>query len=97
VRYRLRIRAKAKSEILKAARHYERESETLGFQFLDCIEKAVDLILEFPEIFPVVFDSFRRALVKRFPYSIYYRVEVNLIVIEAVLHQHQDHSPLQGL
>jgi len=39
----------------------------------------------FPEMFPVSHATFRRALIRRFPFSIFYMIEKETIVVHAVL------------
>jgi len=38
---------------------YERQRRGLGFEFLDCVENAVKSILENPEMYRIVYSSFR--------------------------------------
>jgi plasmid stabilization system protein ParE len=41
-------------------------------------------------MYPVVFVDLRRALVRRFPYAVFYEVEPERIVVYAVFHCSQD-------
>ena len=86
----VRFRAKAESDILDAARYYETKSESLGLQFFERIDDIVDLIRDHPKMFPLCFGPFRRALLRQFPYALYYEIENRVIVVGAVLHQHRD-------
>lgn len=87
---RVRFRSKAESDILNAARYYETKSETLGLRFFERIDDIVDLIRDRPKMFPICFGPFRRALIKQFPYALYFEIERHAIVVGAVLHQHRD-------
>ena len=91
---RVRIRKRAEIDILDAARYYERKQETLGRQFCERIDDAIQLIREHREVFPVCLGKYRRALIKQFPYALYYQIEMEEIVVVAVLHQRQDNSQL---
>lgn len=53
-----------------AYRWYEREREGLGEEFLQIVDRVVGIIADYPEGFPVVHRDIRRALLKRFPYSV---------------------------
>ena len=52
--------------------------------------------MRFPESHPVRHRQFRRALLRRFPYGVFYAVEADEIVILAVLHLAQDPSAIFG-
>ena len=67
-------RPAAASEIETAYRWYEKEREGLGSEFLDAVEKIVKVIAENPERFPAIRNDIRRAVLRRFPYSIFYRI-----------------------
>ena len=54
----------AKEDIEIALAWYERQREHLGFEFLGCIEVAVQSILEKPEMHPNIYSSFKRCLVR---------------------------------
>jgi len=47
---------------------------TLGENFLDIIESAMDGIMDHPETSPVIENGIRKLLVRRFPFSILYQV-----------------------
>jgi plasmid stabilization system protein ParE len=87
---RVVIRRKAADDIADANDWYETQSTGLGADFMDEIGKALSRIAEGPERFPKAFGDARRALVRRFPYSIYFRVRGNDARIVAVLHQRRD-------
>lgn len=70
---------------------YERHRRGLGDQFLGRFEESVALILEMPEAFPTVHGDLRRALLRRFPYSVYYRpLDTEHLEIVGCLHTRQD-------
>jgi plasmid stabilization system protein ParE len=62
----------------------------LGLEFLRCLEATVVSIQRNPLMYPAVFAEYRRALVRRFPYAVFYEVEAERIVIYAVFHCSQD-------
>ncbi|NJL41758.1 MAG: type II toxin-antitoxin system RelE/ParE family toxin [Leptolyngbyaceae cyanobacterium SM1_4_3] len=43
-----------------------------------------------PEAYEVVFENVRRAVVRKFPYLILYKVEPNRVVVLAVFHSKRD-------
>jgi hypothetical protein len=44
----------------------------------------------FPESAPVVHGSFRRALLRRFPYCVFYSIEGEEAVVVGCFHAHRD-------
>jgi plasmid stabilization system protein ParE len=79
-------RPAAAAEIETAYRWYEKEREDLGSGFLDSVEKIVQTIAENPERFPTVRKDIRRAVLRRFPYSIFYRIVSGHVVVIACFH-----------
>jgi plasmid stabilization system protein ParE len=69
---------------------YERQSPGLGLEFLRSVEAIIDSIQRHPQMYPAVLPDYRRALVRRFPYGVFYQVEPERIVIYAVFHCSQD-------
>lgn len=53
---------------------YENREPGLGEDFLRCVEACVLSIQRNPRLYPVVLDDFRRALIRRFPFEIYYEL-----------------------
>ncbi|PAX53266.1 type II toxin-antitoxin system RelE/ParE family toxin [Brunnivagina elsteri] len=64
------------------------ESQQLGLgdEFLDCVDETLNLICLLPEAYSVVYRDIRRAVVKRFPYVIYYRIVSSRIIVTAIFH-----------
>lgn len=81
------IRPAAARDIAEAYDWYEAQEPGLGGRFLNMIERSLKLIAERPEGWPTVVRDARRALVSRFPYSIYYRLCDAEVRILAVVHQ----------
>ncbi len=86
---KFRFLAPAEEEMLDAAFYYEMQVEKLGTNFLDIIEKAINQIVEEPEIWPEIEPGIKRRLIRRFPYSILYTVHEDEVLIVAVMHQKQ--------
>ena len=80
----------ARQDIAEALAWYEQQTLGLGLEFLRCIEATVVSIQRHPQMYPAVLDCYRRAVVRRFPYVIFYAVEPERIVIYAVFHCAQD-------
>ncbi|MGE3916079.1 MAG: type II toxin-antitoxin system RelE/ParE family toxin [Hyphomicrobiaceae bacterium] len=87
---RISIRPGAARDLATARDWYESERSGLGSEFLDEIEASLTRIAARPLDYAVVLDGTRRALVRRFPYAIYFRVRGDDARILAVLHQARD-------
>ena len=83
---KLIIRPEAESDIQEACAWYEDKSKGLGADFIRCIDAALSLIQRSPELYAQVHKNIRRALIRRFPYGIFYIAEVDKIIVLAVLH-----------
>jgi len=80
----------AERDISAAAIRYEGEAAGLGRGFLDAIGVALGRIEDNPHQFPVVHRDKRRALLKRFPYGLYFRVEATSVVVVGCFHGHRN-------
>lgn len=83
------VRPEAQTDIREAARWYEDREAGLGLRFLREIRTSLQHINNNPLMFPIIEDDARRALLHKFPYSIYFVNEPEAIAIIAVLHQHR--------
>ncbi|MCH9010466.1 MAG: type II toxin-antitoxin system RelE/ParE family toxin, partial [Chloroflexi bacterium] len=55
-----------------------------------CIEEVLDKVERSPEQYPVIHRGVRRALIRRFPYGIFYLLKEETIVVVAVFHGSRD-------
>lgn len=69
---------------------YESREPGLGEDFLRCVEACVLTIQRHPHLYPVAVDEFRRAVVRRFPYEIFYESTADAIIVYSVFHCSQD-------
>ena len=83
---RLVFRPEAEAEVLDARSWYERERVGLGVIFAVAVEATFTAILQNPLAYPRVKGDTRRALVRRFPYAVYFRPVDDEIIVLAVMH-----------
>jgi plasmid stabilization system protein ParE len=86
VTYELVVRGRAKADIRRAAKWYERQREGLGVDFVSEVDNAIRRIETNPEQFQVIHEDIRHAITRRFPYGVFYRIRKTRIVVSAVLH-----------
>ena len=80
-------------EMLDAARYYELQASGLGEDFLDKVESAAQDIRSHPERWPIMRSNIRRRLIHRFPFGLLYRIDLDEVVVVAVMHvrRHPDY------
>jgi len=84
------FRQDAETDVADAAAWYETQRQGLGAEFLDEILSACNSIAENPQIYPLLHRNTRRAVIHKFPFGVYYRIENGLVTIIAVMHGSRD-------
>lgn len=84
--YSLIIRPDAEADLADARSWYEEQRDGLGDDFLLCVEETLGRIRRMPELYSVGYRGIRRALIRRFPYVVYYRFDGSMISVLAVMH-----------
>lgn len=77
----------AEIEMTEASVFYEEATSGLGVEFLDEVQRVIDLVREHPKIGRSLDPEFRQALLHRFPFSLIYSLEADAMLIVAVAHQ----------
>jgi plasmid stabilization system protein ParE len=75
------LRRAARAEFDDAIDWYENQRSGLGVVFADRVQDVLDRISDNPQMHAPVFRDVRKAIVRRFPYCVYYRVEPDVIVV----------------
>ncbi len=88
---KLLIPSQVESSLLSAAQYYEDCRGGLGGVFLERLEQTFQAIRENPLGFPVYEEnqpgqSFRRAILRQFPFVVFYSIEPDAIVVLEVAH-----------
>jgi len=65
-------RLQAQLDVEEAASWYERRRPGLGLRFLDELDYVLQRVAAAPFQFPAIHPGVRRALLNRFPYSVYF-------------------------
>lgn len=88
----VRFRSEAASDVLLAREWYDGQRPGLGDDFVRSLEQVIDLVSELPEAYPEIAVGLRRALLGRFPYAVYYRLEGDVLDVVACLHTRRSSS-----
>ena len=86
----LRIRPAAAADIEDAYKWYETRRPGLGGEFLQAVSSVLEAISQQPERFPVIYRDLRRALLRRFPYGIFFKLESGRLMVVACFHAKRD-------
>ncbi len=84
------IAPEVEQDIAEAYAWYESRRQGLGEEFLGCIEAVIQTILRMPEMYTAIYGNYRRGLIRRFPYSIFYEYTDESVVIYAIFHTARD-------
>jgi len=85
----LKILRQAREDLLLGILFYNQQQEGLGNYFYDVLISDIESLQIYAGIHSKI-NNFYRALSKRFPYSIYYKIDDNFIKIYAVLDDRKD-------
>jgi len=88
--FRLRVTARALRETQAAYDWYERQRPQLGAEFISVLDVELRAIRERPTSYPIVHRSVRRALLRRFPYAVFFDMSGTAVLVIAVLHAARD-------
>ncbi|MGB5959025.1 MAG: type II toxin-antitoxin system RelE/ParE family toxin [Coleofasciculaceae cyanobacterium] len=88
--YALVLRLEVREELSEAYSWYESQKQGLGDEFLECVDETLNRISQMPESYAVAHRDVRRALVRRFPYAVYYRIVSSRVIVIAIFHGRRD-------
>ena len=80
------VRPAAAADIDDAFLWYQAQRPGLGHEFLAAADALIAAIAERPLRYPVIRRNTRRALMRRFPYAMYFRVYDEVVVVVACMH-----------
>jgi plasmid stabilization system protein ParE len=89
VNRRVVFRPEAENEVLETRRWYEERHEGLGAEFASAVDAIVERIVTSPLAFPCAHGETRRAVLRRFPYAIYFRILADGAIVVLALHGRQ--------
>lgn len=86
----IRFTPEADAELTEARRWYSHKRQDLDLEFMKCIDDVLAQVVSNPHVFPVVYRTLRRAVVRRFPFAVLYEVTANEIQVIAVFHSRRN-------
>ncbi len=84
------VAPEAEQDIREAYGWYETRRFGLGEEFLSKVDAGIQSILRNPELHRIVHENYRRLLVRRFPYAIFYEYDNDRVTVYCVFHTSRD-------
>jgi len=86
------VREEAERDLVAARDWYEDRRHDLGQEFLDEFAQAMQILESRPDRGRLYYRDFRRIILRRFPYKIFYQIIGERVVVFRVLHARQDYE-----
>ncbi len=80
----------ADAEFQEAILWYEHQRAGLSSEFVLCVDEAIERIQRSPESYPIIYKSYRRIVIRRFPFALFYEIVGVEIRVLAVFHSRRD-------
>lgn len=87
---KLVIAPEAQEDVGEAYAWYEGRRPGLGEEFLDCLDACIQQVCRMPEMHAKVHEEYRRALVRRFPFVVFYEYTGETVTVYCVFHTSRD-------
>jgi plasmid stabilization system protein ParE len=76
----------AELDVAETYAWYEKRRVGLGEEFLSSVDATLERIRRRPEMYAVAHGTYRRALIRRFPFAIFYEYAEGAVTVYAVFH-----------
>ena len=86
----LNFAAEVEWDVFEAYAWYESRRPGLGEEFLTCVDACIQVICRHPEMYTKVYEDYRRAMIRRFPYAVFYEYSESVVTIYCVFHTSRD-------
>jgi len=80
----------AEDDIADAYAWYESRRPGLGEEFLSCVDACIEAILRTPQMYALAHENYRRGLVRRFPYVVFYEYAADTVTVYCIFHTSRD-------
>ena len=92
--YKEKYSLEALDELRDSALFLDAPDITLGIEFMDEFDNAIEMILKYPSAWPSYDDGVRFFYMTRFKHKIYYRILSDEQIIEIIAIRHTRQIPL---
>jgi plasmid stabilization system protein ParE len=94
--YSLSFLPEIEEDVIAGYLWYEEKSPGLGEEFLRMFYACAGELPRNPLLYSKVYKEFRRRLLRRFPYAIYFTVEDDQIIVFGLFHCARDPRTVKG-
>ena len=84
------VASEAEQDLVEAYAWYENRKIGLGEEFLGCVDACLEGICRTPEMRALVHENYRRGLVRRFPYAVFYEYVEGVVIVYGMFHTSRD-------
>jgi toxin ParE1/3/4 len=84
------VAPEAEQDLVDAYGWYEERRAGLGEEFLSCVDACIEAVRRAPEMCAVIYENYRRALPRRFPYAVFYEYVDGTVTVYCVFHTSRD-------
>jgi len=81
----IKILSAANQDLIDGYYFYENQTQNIGSYFLNSLYSDIDSLAITAGVHEKHFDNYYRSLSKRFPFSIYYKIEDDYIKVYSIL------------
>lgn len=92
----LRFLPDVEEDVIAGYAWYKAKTPGLGEEFIRMLYACAGEIPQNPLLYPKVYGEFRRRLLRRFPYAIYFRIEDNEIIVFGIFHCARDRRTIRA-
>jgi plasmid stabilization system protein ParE len=93
--YSLSFLPEVEEDVISAYAWYEEKARGLGEEFLRIFYASANNLSRNPLLYQKVHGDFRRLLLRRFPYAIYFMIKENEIIVLGLFHCARDPQTIQ--
>jgi plasmid stabilization system protein ParE len=86
----VRLKPAAEADVKAIQSWYQEHSPGRAGAFRDALDECVSIIAETPRAYPQVYGAFRRALLHRYPYVVFYLIEDDQVVVFGIFDGRRD-------
>jgi plasmid stabilization system protein ParE len=90
------VRSQAEADMAAAATWYDQQNPGLGTEYLRAVDVCIASVARNPAMYATVYRSVRRALLRRFPYGLFFITTNENIIIIACLHGKQNPNRIRS-
>ena len=95
--YTLRFLPEVEDDAIYGYSWYETKSPGLGEEFLRMFYACAGDILRNPLLYPIIHNEFMRCLLRRFPYALYFTLNIEQIIVTGLFHGARDPRAIDSM